>query len=89
MLCCKIFVLKYFRRTSTLRKFLNTKIFLTKISRNENFPIYGIDLLGNRIFVKTMKAANQPSIPWASAGAKAPLSELYCINYRYTAECET
>ena len=41
LLCCKIFVLKYFRRTSTLRKFFNTKIFLTKISYNENFPIYG------------------------------------------------
>ena len=42
LLCCKIFVLKYFRRTSTLRKFFNTKIFPTKISYNENFPIYGI-----------------------------------------------
>ena len=41
LLCCKIFVLKYFRRMSTLRKFFNTKIFLTKISYNENFPIYG------------------------------------------------
>ena len=41
LLCCKIFVLKYFRRTSTLRKFFNTKIFPTKISYNENFPIYG------------------------------------------------
>ena len=34
-LCCKIFVLKYFRRTSTLRKFSNTKI-----SYSENFPSY-------------------------------------------------
>ena len=42
LLCCKIFVLKYFHRTSTLRKFFNTKIFPTKISYNENFPIYGI-----------------------------------------------
>ena len=41
LLCCKIFVLKNFRRTSTLRKFFNTKIFPTKISYNENFPIYG------------------------------------------------
>ena len=32
MLCCKIFVLKYFRRTPTLRKFFNTKIFPKKIS---------------------------------------------------------
>ena len=32
MLCCKLFVLKYFYRTSTLRKFFNTKIFPTKIS---------------------------------------------------------
>ena len=40
-LCYKIFVLKYFRRTPTLRKFFNTKIFPTKISYNENFPIYG------------------------------------------------
>ena len=31
----KIFVLKYFRRTSTLRRFFNTKIFTTKISCNE------------------------------------------------------
>ena len=38
---CKIFVLKYFRKTSILRKFFNTKIFPTKISYNENFPIYG------------------------------------------------
>ena len=30
-LCCKIFVLKYFRRTSTLRKIFNMKIFPTKI----------------------------------------------------------
>ena len=41
-LCCKIFMLKYFRRTSTLRKFFSMKIFPTKISYNENFPIYGI-----------------------------------------------
>ena len=27
MLCCKIFVLKYFRRMPTLRKFFNTKIY--------------------------------------------------------------
>ena len=38
MLCCKIFVLKYFRRTSTLRKFSTRKFFqrkfhITKISR--------------------------------------------------------
>ena len=33
MLCCKIFVLKYFHRTSTLQKFFNTKIFSTKISQ--------------------------------------------------------
>ena len=42
---------------------------------------YTIHLLGNWIFVK---AANQPSTPWPSAGAKAPLSELYgiqCCNY--------
>ena len=37
-------MLKYFRRTSTLRKIFNTKIFHTKISYNENFPIYGISL---------------------------------------------
>ena len=42
MLCCKIFVLKYFRRTPTLRKIFNTKIFPTKISYNENFPFYSI-----------------------------------------------
>ena len=30
LLCCKIFVLKYFRRTSNLRKIFNTKIFLRK-----------------------------------------------------------
>ena len=41
LLCCKIFVLKYFHRMSTLRKFFNTKIFPTKISYNKNFPIYG------------------------------------------------
>ena len=41
-LCCKIFMLKYFCRTSTLRKYFNTKIFPAKISYNENFPIYGI-----------------------------------------------
>ena len=41
LLCCKIFVLKYVCRTSTLRKFFNTKIFPMKISYNENFPIYG------------------------------------------------
>ena len=34
LLCCKIFVLEYFRRTSTLWKFFNTKIFPTKISYN-------------------------------------------------------
>ena len=34
-------MLKYFHRTSTLRKFFNTKIFPTKILYNENFPIYG------------------------------------------------
>ena len=39
-LCCKIFVLKYFRRTSTLQKVFNTNIFPTKISYNKNFPIY-------------------------------------------------
>ena len=33
----KIFVLKYFRRMSTLRTFFNTKIFPTKISHNKNF----------------------------------------------------
>ena len=42
LLCCKIFMLKYFHRTSTLRRIFNTKIFPTKISYNENFPIYGI-----------------------------------------------
>ena len=40
-LCCKIFVLKYFRSTPTLRKFFNTKIFPIKISCNKNFLIYG------------------------------------------------
>ena len=40
-LCCKIFVLKYFRRTPTLRKIYNTKIFPPKILYNGNFPIYG------------------------------------------------
>ena len=39
--CWKIFMLKYFRRMSTLQKFVNTKIYLTKISYHENFPIYG------------------------------------------------
>ena len=29
--CCNIFMLKYFRRTSTLQKFFNIKIFATKI----------------------------------------------------------
>ena len=33
LLCCKIFVLKYFRRTSTLRKFFQQKFHITKISR--------------------------------------------------------
>ena len=37
------FVLKYFCRTSTLRKIFNMKIFPTKISYNANFPIYGIE----------------------------------------------
>ena len=41
LLCWKISMLKYFRRMSTLRKFFNTKIYLTKILYNENFPIYG------------------------------------------------
>ena len=41
MLCCKIFVLKYFRKTLALQKIFNTKIFPMKISCNENFPIYG------------------------------------------------
>ena len=41
MLCRKIFVLKYFRKMLALQKFFNTKIFPTKISYNENFPIYG------------------------------------------------
>ena len=44
LFCKKIFVLKYFRRTLTLRKFFNMKIFPTKY---ENFPIYGIHLLGH------------------------------------------
>ena len=43
LLCCKIVVLKYLRRTSTLRKIFSTKIFLAKIPYNENFPIYSTD----------------------------------------------
>ena len=42
LLCCKIFVLKYFHRTSTLQKIFNAKILLTKISFNENFPIFPV-----------------------------------------------
>ena len=42
MLCCKIFTLKYFRRTSTLRNFFNTKIVPPKILYNEIFSIYGM-----------------------------------------------
>ena len=37
-------MLKYFRRTSALRKIFNTKFFPINISYNENFPIYGIRL---------------------------------------------
>ena len=39
---CKLFcfVLKYFRRTSSLPNFFDTKIFPTKILYNENLPIY-------------------------------------------------
>ena len=36
VLCCKIFVLKYLRRTSTLRKFYNTKFCPMKNSYNPN-----------------------------------------------------
>ena len=41
LLCCKIFMLKYFRRPSTLQKFFKRKIFPTKILYNESFLIYG------------------------------------------------
>ena len=57
LLCCKIFVLKYFRRTSTLRKIFNTKIFPMKTSYNKSFLIYGNilaavlgSLMGNHVF---------------------------------------
>ena len=44
LLSCKIFVLKYFRRTSTLRKFFNTKIFPTKIyiTKISQFTVHDI-----------------------------------------------
>ena len=44
------FLLKYFRRTSTLRKFFNTKIFPTKISYSKNFPTYS-----NTYYIHTWK----------------------------------
>ena len=60
LLCCKIFVLKYFRRMSTLQKFFNTKIFPTKISYNENFPIYGISFAS----IKYIDALNSDHFIW-------------------------
>ena len=61
LLCCKNFVLKYFRRTSTLRKFFNTKIFPTKISYNKNFPIYG-SCEGNHILAILKEPENYDSL---------------------------
>jgi len=38
---------------STLRKFINTKIFPTKISYNKNFPIYGTIFLSDNSHEQT------------------------------------
>ena len=45
LLCCKIIVLKYFRRTSTLRKFFQRKFHITKISRFTVVCVNCIDLI--------------------------------------------
>ena len=70
----KIFVLKYFCRTPTLRKFFNTKIYPTKISYNENFPIYGIELV---------VALRRFTLPLSSSRGSLQKSEVHqhCCNY--------
>ena len=79
-LCCKIFVLKYFRRMSTLQKFFNTKI-----SYNEYFPIYRTrSLQSPNISLSTMmqswSALSPTSIATHWNTVPLPKSSLLCHN---------
>ena len=60
-LCCRFFVLQYFRRTSTLRKSFNPKIFPSKISHKEKFPNYGRIL--SQVKAAAPLDALEPAVP--------------------------
>ena len=72
-------VLKNFRVEifSYLQKFFNTKIFLMKILCDENFPIYGIQILNSFPSGKKKQSGNQ-LINWN--GLTVPLIITSCTN---------
>ena len=60
LLC--FFMLKYFRRMSTLQAFFNTKVFPTKISYNENFRYIEIIQLYVLIVFNLVVHSNLPNL---------------------------